>query len=107
MPLPPALPPSSTACWLGADAIDVTPEMVELAVSGPGLVLLCSDGLWNYTPTEDTLARVIAERRGSDATMIALTESLVSFANDSGGHDNITVALARLPVQEPTDEPGS
>ncbi len=41
--------------WLGADASDA-PSVVELRPAEPGLLLLCSDGLWNYLPDADALA---------------------------------------------------
>lgn len=84
--------------WLGADALDPTPDVVELTVDGSGVLLLCSDGLWNYTDTLDLLARTVADHGGLHSPSVELAEALVAFANDSGGHDNITVAVANFPL---------
>ncbi|MGZ6778907.1 MAG: PP2C family protein-serine/threonine phosphatase, partial [Mycobacterium sp.] len=77
--------------WLGADA-EPMPSSVSgtpfITVTEPGLLLLCSDGLWNYLPDADDIARICA---GSDATEAA--SALVDYALSAGGQDNITVAL--------------
>ena len=60
--------------------------------------MLCSDGLWNYASTAEAVAGLVADtygRVGGDPTTIA--GELVTWAKEQGGHDNITVALARLP----------
>lgn len=90
--------------WLGIDAPDHAPAITPLAPSGPGWLLLCSDGLWNYASEPADLARVVAEAAGmpgvddepSLPAAHALARRLVDWANGQGGHDNITVALARL-----------
>ncbi|PPG89059.1 serine/threonine protein phosphatase [Rathayibacter rathayi] len=83
--------------WLGADAHDEEPRVAVEELTEPGWVLVCSDGLWNYASTADNLARVFREaqeRVGADP--VALGEALVAWANERGGHDNITAALARF-----------
>ncbi|GAA2428919.1 hypothetical protein GCM10010191_47650 [Actinomadura vinacea] len=51
--------------WLGADADVFAPHAVTFRPRGPGMVLICSDGLWNHLPEpavlEAALARAIAE----------------------------------------------
>ena len=89
--------------WLGADSQDVTPEQISMRVELPGLLLVCSDGLWNYAPTETELYDVV-HRGAADETALARAERLVAFANEQGGHDNITVAIAAL---RPTTDPSS
>ena len=76
--------------WLGADATDVTPGIVTGQVED-GRVLVCSDGLWNYEPLADDLARRVAALNTDD---LQSARHLVAFANESGGHDNITVVVA-------------
>jgi serine/threonine protein phosphatase PrpC len=82
--------------WLGADDSGTTPHVCTFVPPGPGVVLICSDGLWNYQPD----AAGLAER----ALPAALTSPLVTaralaqFANDSGGHDNVTVVLVPFPL---------
>ena len=36
--------------WLGADAEQVRPHVATFRPAGPGTLLVCSDGLWNYFP---------------------------------------------------------
>lgn len=82
--------------WLGPDAPDHTPRITTQAVDAPGWALLCTDGLWNYASEPRDLAAVVRagmERVGSDPLDLAL--ALVEWANEQGGADNITVALAR------------
>ncbi len=84
--------------WLGADSHDVTPEIKSVQVELPGTLLVCSDGLWNYAPTEAELHDVVFAGQ-PDETPLDRAERLVSFANERGGHDNITVAIAELKPQ--------
>ena len=81
--------------WLGADSRDVTPELNSLEVELPGLVVVCSDGLWNYAPTEAELHDVVMDGPAEESAL-ERAERLVAFANAKGGHDNITVAIAEL-----------
>jgi serine/threonine protein phosphatase PrpC len=88
--------------WLGADAPDPTARCGSLAATGAGWVLVCSDGLWNYCSGASDLADLITKYESLDPTELA--GYLVDWANEQGGHDNITVALARI---ERDDLPGS
>ncbi len=88
--------------WLGADSIDPTPEFRTMAVDSPGWVLVVSDGMWNYASPADDLRRLIGDATADGATgPTQIAESLAAFANGCGGHDNITVALARRDPQLP------
>jgi serine/threonine protein phosphatase PrpC len=80
--------------WLGKDSPDVTPRVGQAQVSGPGWLLVCSDGLWNYASEPAALAEQIAAAGSSDPHAIAT--HLVAFANAAGGQDNITATLARV-----------
>ena len=80
--------------WLGRDAPDVRPRTGQIEITGPGWVLACSDGLWNYASEPDALAAQIAAAGTSEPLALAL--ALVAFANAQGGRDNITAALARV-----------
>ncbi|WP_019931347.1 serine/threonine-protein phosphatase [Nocardia sp. BMG111209] len=81
--------------WLGADSTDsaATTDIRTHRVGGPGLVLLCSDGLWNYLPGADDLANLVAATAPD-----AAANALVDFALAGGGSDNITVALVPVPM---------
>jgi serine/threonine protein phosphatase PrpC len=86
--------------WLGADSADPTAEIATCPVESDGWLLVCSDGLWNYasTPAAMRAAMVLAagELPLAAADPLALADALVRFANEQGGHDNITAALARV-----------
>jgi serine/threonine protein phosphatase PrpC len=85
--------------WLGADAppLDVRPG--SWAIDGhPGWLLVCSDGMWNYASEAGAIADVVrtcAAAAGDDPLETA--RALVAWANEQGGDDNITAALARVP----------
>ena len=84
--------------WLGKDAPeDLTPHLTTLTPT-PGWLMVCSDGLWNYCSEAEALRTLLhdAAARLDDATPTTLAQALVDFANEQGGRDNITVALARL-----------
>ncbi len=82
--------------WLGKDSPDIVPRVGQVEVTGPGWLVACSDGLWNYASEPDAMRAQIDAAGSTDAHAIAT--HLVKFANDSGGQDNITVALARVEV---------
>ena len=82
--------------WLGADSVDHSPEIASQSIEGPGWLLVCTDGLWNYASALDemrTLVSDLSSAKGSDP--LPLAAALVDWANAAGGHDNITAALAR------------
>jgi len=87
--------------WLGVDhPEDGAPHTREVDLSEDGWVLVCSDGLWNYCSDAGDLQRLVHEtvERLGDAgrNPLALAQALTDFANESGGADNVTVALARV-----------
>ncbi|WP_226899245.1 PP2C family serine/threonine-protein phosphatase [Nonomuraea phyllanthi] len=73
--------------WLGADAVDVTLHVRAFAPREPGLLLVCSDGLWRY------LDGYAFPRAG---TPIEMSREMLRHALESGGHDNVTIALIPL-----------
>ncbi len=87
--------------WLGADSVDHAPELVSQSIDGPGWFLVCSDGLWNYASAVEEMAgrvRDVCAQLGTDPLPpdpLRLAAALVEWANASGGHDNVTAALAR------------
>jgi serine/threonine protein phosphatase PrpC len=96
--------------WLGIDAPDdLTPHTTEVALDRAGWLMLCSDGLWNYcseaSDLQALLARLTGEGRAGTPTELA--RALVDFANNAGGADNITVALARVEQAAPTEGDGA
>lgn len=82
--------------WLGRDAPDIVPRTGSLPVAD-GWALVCSDGLWNYASTAGEIRTVLeAAVAAAPASLTDVCEHLVAWANERGGKDNITVAVARL-----------
>lgn len=83
--------------WLGVDAPDHTPHTASVEVVMPGWVLVCSDGLWNYCSEAHDIAALVQKLDPAPAgDPLALAAALVGWANEQGGADNITAALARI-----------
>ena len=83
--------------WLGVDAPDPAPRTAVAVLDAPGWVLLCSDGLWNYCSAAEQVRSVVdATITGAGDRPEAVAAGLVAWATGQGGHDNITVALARV-----------
>jgi serine/threonine protein phosphatase PrpC len=80
--------------WLGKDSPDVVPHVGSVEVTGPGWLLACSDGLWNYASEPAAILEQI--KAAGSAEPLAISRHLVAFANEAGGQDNIAVVLARL-----------
>jgi serine/threonine protein phosphatase PrpC len=116
--------------WLGADSPEIDATTSNTTATVPGWLLVCSDGLWNYCSSPSDLAALVAANTGTaplttpdspgETTLLrqpgpalgddplALAEALVAWANAQGGHDNITVTLARVvpaPAAVPSPEP--
>jgi serine/threonine protein phosphatase PrpC len=96
--------------WVANDADPSwRPTMVDFDVPGPGRLLLVSDGLWNYTIEPAQLVAAIGDQGPSGPTSgveqplarLELARRLVTFANEAGGSDNITVVVVDLPLTDP------
>ena len=79
--------------WIGGDAESVVPTVATLEVVEPGLLVVCTDGLWNYFKDAERLARLIP---ASPATPMEIARELTNAALGAGGQDNITVAVVPL-----------
>lgn len=89
--------------WLGADSPDEVPHVVPTYPTGAGWILVCSDGLWNYCSDADDLAELVHRVVGMvGSNPVQVSSSLVDWANEQGGQDNITAALARFDSVVPT-----
>jgi serine/threonine protein phosphatase PrpC len=84
--------------WIGADAGEIEPRVITVRPDGPGHVLLCSDGLWNYVPEAQALVDAMPAEGGMTAA-----DTLTRRALDLGGHDNITTVLVPFPPTERTE----
>jgi serine/threonine protein phosphatase PrpC len=91
--------------WLGADLPEPQPHGARFEPPGPGVVLLCSDGLWNYQPEAAELAAMALPAALTDP--LAAAAALVKFALDAGGADNITTVLMPFPPAWPETSPRS
>jgi serine/threonine protein phosphatase PrpC len=91
--------------WLGADAHGLDPHIESHEAGSGDVLLVCSDGLWNYAPTDEAMGDLLTATLPPPGTptepLAELSEQLVSWAVDQGGADNITVALTSLPGPAP------
>ena len=88
--------------WLGRDAIETVPRTGHHAVTEPGWLVVCSDGLWNYASSPEELSDQVDAAAAASSDPVEIAGRLVVWANTQGGKDNVTVALARVPARAPT-----
>lgn len=96
--------PDAITRWVGGGGDD-QPDVVALAPTTPGALLLCTDGLWKYFPDPDDLAALAlpALYDGGPPTAAA---ALTAAALLAGGEDNVTVAVIPVsPVPLPPTGP--
>jgi serine/threonine protein phosphatase PrpC len=74
------------------DACNALPDVRSCQLSGPGYVVLCTDGFWNYFSEASAVAALVHEL-GPRARPAAIARHLVNHALACGGHDNVTVAV--------------
>jgi PPM family protein phosphatase len=93
---------------VGADADpDAGPEWVQHRVLRPGVLLLCSDGLWNYATRPEDIAELVLTRDHGEEDALGIARRLVAYALSQGGRDNITAAVWRsLPLLTTQQESG-
>jgi len=90
--------------WLGAEAADLdsdparAPHVKTYSPPGTGVLMVCSDGLWNYLPDPADLAGLALPKAQTDP--LGAAADMVQFAVDAGGGDNITVVLIPYPAPE-------
>ena len=93
----PAGPAGALVRWLGADATDTDPHLLTVRPTGPGRVLVCSDGLFRYRPEPAELADATPS-----GTPMDVARTLVELALAAGGEDNISVAVLPFPPSSVT-----
>jgi serine/threonine protein phosphatase PrpC len=74
--------------WVAADGPPGPAHVVAHAADRPGVLLICSDGLWNHIPHPGDLARLV-HADGPSATARAMLEA----ALNDGGTDNTTLVV--------------
>ncbi len=79
---------------LNGDTPDDSPEpsLRTFPVAGPGWLLLCTDGLWNYAPQTEQIAALVRQSP-PDTDALSLCRGLINYALAQGGRDNITAAM--------------
>jgi protein phosphatase len=76
---------------LGANAT-AQPDFFEVNLEEGDIVLMCSDGLTNMLEDE-TIERIVKENSDNPE---AAAETLVKYANQNGGKDNIAVVIIKV-----------
>jgi PPM family protein phosphatase len=80
--------------WIGVDAESTEPRITDFEVTEPGLLVVCTDGLWNYFEDPEKLAELVGA--ADDPSPAGVARRLAEAALEAGGQDNITVAV--IPV---------
>lgn len=78
---------------------DVGVELAHIRLRRGDKLLLCSDGLHDYFPTDSELAEVLSLSPGAEGL-----DRIVTLAKDRGGHDNITGILVEVIDGSPSIE---
>lgn len=85
--------------WIGHQAPGSAAEIGVFAPESSGWLVVCSDGFWNYASDPQTIRELVDRlTSGLRPGALALADALLRWACDQGGSDNVTVALARLPL---------
>ncbi len=69
------------------------PSVMSTTINPNEVLILCSDGLWNYAEKVEEFADILGFDIKND-NALTLAKRLVAFALSRGGRDNITVAVA-------------
>ncbi|MEV4369604.1 protein phosphatase 2C domain-containing protein [Nonomuraea sp. NPDC049637] len=81
------VPTGEITAWLGADSGEVSLHVRTLAPGAPGLLLVCSDGLWRYLD---------GYRFPQTGTPLDMAREMLRHALAAGGQDNVTIVLIPL-----------
>src|SRR5262245_23680005 len=80
---------------------DVLVDLAHIELRQGDKLLLCSDGMHDYFPSERELGDLLIEQSGQEGL-----DRLVKMAKDRGGHDNITGVLVEVTEGIPLKETG-
>lgn len=80
--------------WVAADGPPGPAHVVAHAADRSGIVLICSDGLWNHVPVPADLARLVADEPADTA------RAMLHAALDDGGTDNTTLVVVDVTAPE-------
>jgi PPM family protein phosphatase len=81
--------------WVGAGAPDDPPQIATTRPAEPGLLVLCSDGSWTYTPRPVDVARHLRQLP-VEASPLAAARFLTDHALARGGPDDVTNVVVRI-----------
>ncbi|MBV8995089.1 MAG: protein phosphatase 2C domain-containing protein [Pseudonocardiales bacterium] len=87
--------------WVGAGGA-AEPGVLTLRPAASGVVMLCSDGLWNHLPGAEELAAVALPVIEHDTGALKAAAALTAVALERGGQDNITVVVIPITVRSPS-----
>lgn len=73
---------------IGASSVEIKPSYCNHSLKAGDRILLCSDGLWDML-TDEQLHQVVMQNKSAQK----ICETLVTMANQAGGHDNITAVV--------------
>lgn len=73
------------------------PDVVEHELDEAGILLLCTDGVWNYYPDAEQLTALLSSLPPDVQSPDAMARLLVAHALLQGGRDNATVAIVQVP----------
>lgn len=68
------------------------PDLLSVSVPHNARILICSDGLWGQVPQKE-LAEIVWRHPSPDRAC----KEMIDLANASGGPDNISAILVKLP----------
>jgi serine/threonine protein phosphatase PrpC len=88
--------------WLGANVGGSDPEVGVYTTDHGGVLLVCTDGLWNYFEPPERLAQLV-HASGTDSPL-RVARTLVDAANGAGGVDHVTVAVVAVAGTGPDGE---
>ena len=83
--------------WLGADAVDLDPHTVSFQPDRPGVIIVCTDGLWNYAESAAELAAAVGDQ--ARARPLSCARALVGLALLALLNGESPPLLTRLPVE--------
>lgn len=81
--------------WMGADSGEIDAHVSTVTPIGPGAVVLCSDGLWNYYSEAEALTDAVPDL---GTAPLEAARTYVGLALRAGGRDNITVVVIPVPT---------
>ena len=82
---------------------EVTPYLRQETLADGDLLVLCTDGLTDLVPDDEIMRVVVSQARGQPERAV---RRLIDLANRRGGHDNITVLVARMGAGKMAALPG-